>query len=894
MNRLKYLLPAACAAVSAPVLAVPGTFNSAVGSGSWGDTLTWTTSADHAIPNEAGDTAKFGPGTLTVDGDYTVGWLDLTNRVDLVTDGSPRVLTMDSGVEGTAAKITPYMYNWLSSDQCIIGDANLTLLFVSDALFTYSGNNSCNHKTTIAAKISGGSVDDPLDVTFDAKYDWGSGRWKLQNTANDFVGDIRVVTKGGSHAAYLMMGSDNSTLGNAQNEITLTSASGKRNAMVCDSRDNTSKKFIRTVRGTGTIAGRDEWDNAKKLTLGEAAVVAPGTADEAGVIEVSGSELRMDSGTDFQLTLGADKNDMVVFTATSGSLAFTGDVDFDYFTSLEDIPMGTSIEIFQVSKVAFTFEPATFPEEFTYSVSGSKESGWSVYAIRKSNNMTATTAAASKVGDTFATLNAAVVIPEGGDDSTQLVFAYGTTDAGDSIGDWQNTEDFAGEFGESGVYSITVDDLTLGETYFYRVFTTVDGETYVAAPSSATFTTRALNVPDTFCWYERNGDWEDAANWYRLNEYARGVPGMAGDTLSCAVTEASSWTINLSEDQTFGFLDVHLSSGKYNNTIKFLAPENEVTLTLDPGTVAESSRIISTYSNPNVQFGADKDDLLTLELAAPLEVYCPNEGNDIGVHFAGQLTGGTAEAPCPITVDAYNNYWRSARAYFENEASDFVGDIYAGQGNDSQGRCIVYIGNHKTDATLGDPANRVILRSTSCLCYLWTWGSGGPVCNRTVLGNGVVRCGPEVGEFGKNEAMTDDKHPYPLTLSATSRFEPCSADGTGYGTISFRASSIVAEAGSTFKVDLAPLGEEGDGFVFTPNAGGRVELNGELVVSPESVAAAKTGSMWTIVTVAPGASEFVNNWKRPDGFAMTTSGSTEDGWTVTLTKLPTGTTFILR
>ena len=894
METLKFYIGVFGTLSASVALAASGTFNSAVDSGNWGDASTWTTSADHTIPNEAGDTVKFGPGTLTVDGDYTAGWLDLTNRVDLVTDGSPRVLTMDSGVEGTAAKITPYMYNWQSSDQCIIGDANLTLLFVSDALFTYSGSNSCNHKTTIAAKISGGSVEAPLTVTFDAKYDWGSGCWKLQNTANDFVGDINVVTKGGSHAAYLRMGSDDSTLGNAQNEITLTSASGKRNAMVCDSRDNTSKKFVRTVRGTGTIAGMDEWKNAKKLTLGEAAVVAPGTADEAGVIEISGSEVRMDEGTDFRLTLGADNSDKVVFTANSGSLAFVGDVVFDYFTSVEDIPTGMPIEIFQVSKVAFTFEPNSFPDDFTYSVSGSKESGWSVYAIRKSNNMTATTAAVSKVGDTFATLNAAVVIPEGGDDSSRLVFAYGTTDAGDSFGDWSEAATFAGEFGESGVYSVTVDDLTLGETYFYRVFTTVDGETYVAAPSSATFTTRALDVSDTFCWYEANGDWEDAANWYRLNEYARGVPGMAGDTLSCAVTEASSWTITLSEDQTFGFLDVHLSSGKYNNTIKFLAPENEVTLTLDPGTVAETSRIISTYSNPNAQFGADKDDLLTLKLATPLEIYCPNEGNDIGVHFAGPLTGGTAEAPCPITIDAYNNYWRSARAYFENEASDFVGDIYAGQGGACEGRCIVYIGNHKTDATLGDPANRVILRSTSCLCYLWTWGSGGPVCNRTVLGNGIVRCGPEVGEFGKDTAMTDDKHSYPLTLSATSRFEPCSADGTGYGTITFRAKSIACDPETVFAVDLAPEGEAGDKFVFKPNAGESMTLDGKLVVSPESIAAAKTGSTWTVVTVAPGAGEFVNNWKRPLGFEMKTEGSDEDGWTVTLTKYPTGTEFILR
>ena len=142
--------------------------------------------------------------------------------------------------------------------------------------------------------------------------------------------------------------------------------------------------------------------------------------------------------------------------------------------------------------------------------------------------------------------------------------------------------------------------------------------------------------------------------------------------------------------------------------------------------------------------------------------------------------------------------------------------------------------------------------------------------------------------------MTDDKHPYSLTLSATSRFEPCGADGTGYGTISFRATNIVAQAGATFKVDLAPLGEEGDKFVFKPNAGGQVELNGNLLVDEASVAAAKTGSTWTIVTVAPGSGGFVNNWKRPSGFTMTTTGSDEAGWAVTLTKLATGTTVIVR
>ena len=918
MKSLKFCLGAFGVLSASVALASPGTFNSAVDSGNWGDAGTWTPgeTADHMVPNEAGDAVKLTSAKIFVDGDYTVGTLE-TYAVKgdpanvLVADSDiVRTLTLDSGADGTTAQILRSLGSWDATKEFYIGANSATatdslVLRLVSSLDIRNLTNSAEPLTFLGAKITGGTEDRPCSLIYTYAAGWGSSAGYILNAANDFRGDVVVAStskrlsdgKPSDDCANLYLGYDSiafadGMLGNAANEVILDSPMETKNVKLQVNKSSAGNPFNRTIRGLGTLNGTERyptWSKTSALYLGPNCVIAPGSAAVAGKIAVVGSTVTLDPATTFKFTLGAETNDMILVTADS-TFTFNGVVAFDYFGEASDIPGGTSFDIMTVSKGNFTFAPASFPAGYSYAVSGDANSGWTVSAIKSADYAMTQIQPATLIGDTFVTANANVSMPESGAVEATLRFYYGTVDCGESGDGWQGFVDVVEPVTAEGIVSAKIEGLTLGETYFVRSAVTSNGHT-AFSKTSASFMTRALTDPGTYYWTAVNGDWEVAENWYTPDPIARQVPGCPGDKLMCDLQDTSGRAIYLKEDVSFGFIDQYINA-QYNNTTRFYAFENDVTLTLDPGTAAETSLIRSVSSNPKVEFGNDKaTNRLTVALAAPLRIYAPNEGNASQVYVYGKLTGGTEEKPCPIVIDAYNNYWRIAKLLLNNTANDFRGDIYVGAETASEGRCHLYTGNRIGDEVFGDLANRIILRGSAALTYCVTWGDNyTSVCNRTVLGTGFVRSGQELDDLDYNDSNTV----YPLELGATSRFDPCGIDGTGYGTITFRAKSITCDPGTILTVDLAPEGEEGDKFVFKPNAGESVTLGGKLVVSPASVAAAKAGSTWTVVTVAPGSGGFVNNWKRPSGFTMTTTGSNEAGWAVTLTKRPSGATIIIR
>jgi len=856
----------------------------------WGASGAW----NHGCPNAAGDLAKIGPATVTVDGDYTVGALSITNQTSIVSDGSVRAITLDSGVAGKAAELYGHLVDWSSPRHSYIGsgssDNNLVLNLASPLSVYNTGANSASQYFWIPAKITGGSAAAPCDLSFAWDWGWGLGELILMNPSNDFRGDITVTAKSGSSASSLLFagGGDtrfsDSILGDAANEIYLVSYQGQVNAKLAISRADASGILNRKIHGRGTVCGLNRNANNEAvgdLHLGPNCLIDPGLDTSAAAeIAVTGSSVTMAAGTTFRLTLGTDFNDKVSF-APAQSFTFNGAVEFDYATSAEDIEDGAQFVIFTVSAVAFSFAPSSFPAGYSWVVSGDSGAGWTVTAVKNASYALVQMLDTTLVGDTFATLNANVTMPDSGAVDTTVRFYYGTTDGGSDPSAWSHYVDYPQTVTSAGAVSVTISGLTLGSPTYVRAAATSSGHTEFAT-SSGQFTTRALSAANTFTWLGADGDWSVAANWFNPTCYARLVPGYAGDTVIADVSGTKGKAIYLAADQTVGFVDAQLQSGSYNTPLRFYAFDAPVTLTLDPGSVDTTSRISTSVSNPQVVFGNQfATNQLTVALAGPLEIWCPNASGGNSTYVNCKLTGGTVENPCPITLRAHDNYWRVTAFYLDNVANDFVGDIYVGSAAACSGRCFLHVGGNdcRTDAVLGNVANRVFLRNTSVLNYLGNWRNQTAVCNRTVLGNGTIRSATSTN------GDVNDNQTYPLQLSATARLEPQSASGEGYGTISFLAKSLAFDADATIQLDLDPAGGTGDAIAVKVSEA--FTLGGKLEITDKS-AKAKSGMSWTIATIDASCTSFVNGWKRPSGYEISTAGNATDGWTVTLTKLPAG------
>ncbi|MGI5869859.1 MAG: hypothetical protein ACOX9C_10515 [Kiritimatiellia bacterium] len=909
----KFVFALSLSLFSAPLLAqTPAAFHWIGNAGNWDTPGLWAASAgaDHTVPGIAGDRAHFGTNaTVTLTQDVTVGTLSTTNKTSILSDGTVRTLTLDSGIAGTPAVLTFWVWAWNQPNDSYLGsgfaDNNLVLHLASPLDLTGHGRGSGSSRLRIASKLSGGSADSPSDINYTWTAEWGSGRVFLCNPANDFRGDIHV--KGSSSRSgdlsCLFGGLDSSTFndgmfGDPANEIHLEASSTTLagNIVLALSRASPSTPLNRIVHGTGTIKGVNQyatWSQDGDVHLGPSCVIAPGSSTlPGGFIDLVGNNVRMQAGTTFRMTLGAESHDRVRFTSSTGAIEFVGAIEFDYVTSASDIPGGATFELFTVSKVPFTFAPSSTPDGYSFSVAGSTAAGWAVTAIKATANAIASVLDASLIGDTFATANAELLMPLSGAVPTTLRLYYGTTDGEDDPSAWDAYVDVPGTFTEEGPVSVRLENLTLDGAYVYRFAATSDGTT-IFSTGSASFTTRALDVPNTFTWIATNGLWSTEGNWYVPTPHARVVPGCPGDKIVFDLNGPSSRQVHLTSSASYGDTELRLdASGQFGTQGRFHAfnTPDPVVLTLDPGTRAAIKRFHGSGSHNGVSFGTQAaTNTLHVTRTAPVQVYCDNNHGGINVHFFCPVSGGTAETPLPFIVENVGNQWRFACLYFDNEANDFVGDIYVGATNIVLGPSYLFIGDAdcRTDAVLGDPANRVILRNRSIVNYTGNWRNRTAVCNRTFLGAGTIRSGQRV--YG---TLNDNQY-YPLSLSATARFAPCGVDGAGHGTITFDAKGLSSHAETRFEFDLATDGSANDAIAVT-TVSSPVVLNGRLVVTPDSdIVPADTS--WTLATVPASAGSFTCNWAAPAGnYRLETIGDSTEGWAVVLTKLQDATLVLVR
>lgn len=890
----------------------PASFHWVAETENWDASSAWSVSAnaDHTIPGVAGDKTYFGPNaTVTLTQDVTVGTLSTTNQTSLLSDGTVRTLTLDSGVEGTPATVTFWVWAWNQPNDSYFGsgftDNNLVLSLASPLNLNGYGNGSGSSRLRIASKLSGGSAAAPCDITYKWIGSWGSGSVFLCNPANDFRGDIHIQgtsTRDGDlvtiFAGLESVIFDDGLLGDPANEIYLEAKSEALagNIVLDLSRASSSTPLNRIVHGTGTVKGLNQyvtWNQEGSVYLGPSCVIDPGlSTSEVGFIDLVGAYVRMQEGTTFRMTLGDGVNDKVRFSSSTGDVKFTGAIEFDTADGVSDIPGGTSFDLFTVSKVPFTFTPSSTPAGYSFSVAGSAVAGWTVTATKAASNAMASSLDASLIGDTFATANANVLMPAGGSVATTLRVYYGTTDGGDNPAAWDAYADVPGTITEDSLVSIVLTGLTLDGTYVYRFAATSDGTT-VFSQDSATFTTRALGVANTFTWLATNDLWSTEGNWYVPTPHARLIPGYPGDKLIFELNGPSDRRIYLTSSASYGDTELHLTGGQYGTHARFYAystPET-VTITLDPGSMGTTNRFFGTGNHSGVSFGSTvASNTLAVALTAPVLVSCDNNHGGINIHFSCPVSGGTAENPLPFAVVNTGNEWRSAGLYFDSEANTFVGDLYVGATTVVKGPSYLFIGDDDchTDAVLGDPANRVILRNLSTANYTGNWRNRTAVCNRTFLGNGTIRSGQRV-----TGTLSDSQY-YPLSLSSTARFAPCGIDGTGFGTITFDAKALSSDPETLFEFDLAADGSANDSIAVTTTVSSPVVLNGRVVVTADR-ARVPAGNSWTLATIPASAGDFTCNWAAPAGnYLLQTTGNATDGWAVVLTKTQDATLLIVR
>lgn len=899
MHNTSILLPALCVLAHCAFAQTPATFNWPGAAGSW-TTAPWSKgSADHDYPAVAGDTARFNNGAVvTLDADVTVGRLDLTNQVNLVSDGTIRTLTFDSGTAGTEAVLWALTLKWdqpkISHIGSLYTDNALVLRLASPLFVNLAGNNSARDYLAIAARITGGTAESPCPIRANWAAGWGGGSLFLCNPANDFRGDLHIsrsTTAGDRDVATLGAGYESvaftdGLLGDPANEIWLDGDDALAYVMLAIHEGTSANPLNRVVHGKGCVKGKslhEGYDNDRALYLGPHCVISPGSASAAGSILLGGSTVSTDPGTTLRLTLGTTFHDTVVFQPGTSS-SFVGVVEFEDAGDMADIPGGTSLPLITATGNSFTFNPASTPAGWTFNTSGNSGSGWTVTATKIATFATVQTLPASLVGDTFATANARVIMPEAGPVATTARVYYGATDGGDDPSAWDAYADLAGTVNEDSDIEIPLTGFTLGGTYYYRFSVTSDGTTFLSEESSS-FTTRELNVVNTFTWIATNDLWAVDGHWYIPTYHARRIPGVPGDTLVFSLDNGAR-TAYLESDASVGFINATLEGG-YGTVATLAATSTPVTLTLDTGAEGTLARLYAGVSHhAGITFGTSGNNRLTLNLVSSPHIYADNSSGGCKVRVYSPVTGGTAERPVPIYISNDGNEWRTSQLYLESPASTFTGDIYVGGTAVTKGSSYLFVGmgNHPQNGMLGNPSNRIFLRNNAIVNYrAQNWGTPPAVdVERKFCGTGLVRTGDS----------TDNPTKFaPMRTTATAAFSPSGIDGTGFGTITLQAPSLTTDPGTAFEIDVAPDGSASDRIAITM-ASNDIVLNGTLAV--RSDAHVPTGTQFTVVTVANTAAGFTNALSKAPGYTMTTVGNAEDGWSVVLTKNLDGTLIIVQ
>ena len=395
----------------------------------------------------------------------------------------------------------------------------------------------------------------------------------------------------------------------------------------------------------------------------------------------------------------------------------------------------------------------------------------------------------------------------------------------------------------------------------------------------------ADETPDTFNWNDGAVNWFDQESW-TPTATERTAPGIVGDTAKIEVGNAT-----LDADATVSTLT--LVSKSLLADPQAAAP---VTLTLQS---ADGTTPAAFDFHSVVQLGnAPVDDNLLIRFASPVRLNGAKGGGATNRSvYRGRLTGGTADAPCPVTFMKNEASYNYAHNYLLNANNDFVGDITL-EGISGQGNCtldlVLGLGDVVGDnAMLGNAANEITVTFRRQQ-YDYAKVDGDPANVRIRMnGNSAESAGlcrkvhGACTIFGNTVKTNYSVGDGVLVLGDGFQSDPMLfQDGSQrsiYGTQCFSGSSIVIDEGAEFVVDVDLVSDElkSDQFVFRPKSA--FAFTGALVVREQSELPTGTTIAIGTVDAAAGSCEAVPS-RVTAGWELSAIAAEDGGWTLQLVK----------
>lgn len=856
------------------------------------DTYRWTENATDAWNNsnvwipagipDVGDTADiFGVCVVNLSGDCHVGHMTLGKATFSGVSGSGDALLLDTG-DGSASAVNVYS-NVLFGANTAAQDFRLTLCNP----VTFKTYHKFDTTTTVTVyfheAITGGTPSAPCDITVTkANVGWTNSQYFFSNPDNAFCGDLHLVTPtGNSNLLRVMFGHGNvaatdSMLGHPSNVIHIAPS------CVLFWNRGDADGIRHKVVGNGTLQGCSydpTWNsfNNGGMVLGDGFELAPraDSSDFATFTVVAKGTFTVNTNATFRFDVSTTTSDKVNITTTK-PLDFNGTIVLD---EAEAIPADTSWTLFSIAAGAgsVTWNPFSVPEGYSFKLVGNNTDGWTVTATKLKFGANVQSLTTGEIGDTYATTHADVVslTPTG---SATLRAYYGTTDGGDNPAAWDAVIVYPESVTALGTYDIALSNLVVDTTYYVRHSAENSaGENFASAPD--VFTTRAWSMPDVFTWEATNDVWS-ADVWSIDTPSARHIPGYPGDKIvfpetTRYPTAGISKEITLDCNASVGMIEIQPSYNAYNRIVGCGTPAE---LTFDMGSATMTNLVTSNGQTSGFVIGtAGTDDGLTMRLAGPIH-FLRQQAWAYSVELNAPISG-SGDIFLESQGDEYCHLYFSLL----NALNTFRGDLVIGSLTDHKSTSELRVGSTSipaNDSMLGDPANTITLRNLGSIRYYSPSGEA-VSCMRTIRGEGGIG------------AYRNDNNLAPLTLGSSARLEPEAKDGTGYGTLTLKASSIDMDPGATFALDLSAADTTvGDRIAF--DTASAFALGGTFVLTPDEGHVAP-GTTWTIGSVTHALSVSVAGCKG-NGFriyAEPVEGE-ESSWLLYAEKLPLGTLFQIR
>lgn len=654
----------------------------------------------------------------------------------------------------------------------------------------YHANASGTSRLFLRARITGGDDESPCDweISKDGS-SWAYADTFLLNPENDFRGDIYVNSGARDNSpARVNVGvfettAADSMLGDPKNVIRLMSG---QSGLFLHRIDGNG--LCRTVSGCGTVRGVSITDktyytvNDYDLILGDGFVADPCTAtSQYGRMTIRGRSLTADANAVYRIQLRQNgesvENDVIAFVITrEGEEVIGGRFEISEEGAVEP---GTEFTVATVSPAgtgpaSVTLAPSFVTEGYNLKIEKREDEGWNIIALRVREGSDISTFSATRIGDEFATLNCEVISLS--PDARRVKVYYGETDGGNDPDAWGASRELAGD-AATGLASVTVDGLVVDRTYFVR-FSVVGGEEEVFSSDVVSFTTRALNTPDTFYTSVVDGFWSSDGVWSIRGPWARTRPGLPGDTVQLEVGTGSGAesgqdrVYRLDRDETVGTM-IFVRGNEHSATVTSADPH---TLRFAAASVDGRAELRSTGGLRTLNLGtvlAEGEDTGTQADALRIALDSPLDITRLGafsydIWCYAPISGGSAERPVDISVVCTGDEWSNVYVHLVNPGNTFRGDLWLGDKIPRPGRSNVYGGSDKVpfaDSMLGDASNRIHLRAFAAL-VLYGNADTPVVFRRTVTGNGMVKSYSPM-----------------MIFTSEARLEPCGIDGTGFGTI---------------------------------------------------------------------------------------------------------------